>query len=167
MDIDPETPDEDIDQIIRQILHDVPSKVKDPKKDKIIFKILKRKRREPTQDEPIGEFGVDLKHPEKIADEIIEKAIKPEKSRSQKDPRQQIILRFVIVKPNGSQAIEDRIIDPSKSDKEIDNIIREILRQAPKKMKDPKDRLIFRILRRKPKIITESTEIVSKLAESK
>ncbi|KAH9530285.1 Neuroblast differentiation-associated protein, variant 4 [Dermatophagoides farinae] len=166
MDIDPQTPDEDIDQIIRDLLQDMPSKIKDPKKDKIIFKIFKRRQHEPTEDESIGEFDIDPKNPERIADEIITKTIKPEKAQSKKDPKQKIVLRFVIVKPDGSQAIEDRIVDPSASDKQVDEIVREILRQAPKKLKDPKDKLKFKVLRRKPKIKNDQQMIGSKTTAS-
>ncbi|XP_075588675.1 uncharacterized protein LOC124496507 isoform X2 [Dermatophagoides farinae] len=166
MDIDPQTPDEDIDQIIRDLLQDMPSKIKDPKKDKITFKIFKRRQHEPTEDESIGEFDIDPKNPERIADEIITKTIKPEKAQSKKDQKQKIVLRFVIVKPDGSQAIEDRIVDPSASDKQVDEIVREILRQAPKKLKDPKDKLKFKVLRRKPKIKNDQQMIGSKTTAS-
>ncbi|KAH9530282.1 Neuroblast differentiation-associated protein [Dermatophagoides farinae] len=103
------------------------------------------------EDETIGEFSIDPKQPEKIANEVMEKAIKPEKAKNDAEKQQKIVLRLIIIRPDGSEQIEDHEVDYEKSDKDIDEIVKDILRQTPKKLKDPKDRPILKILRRKSK----------------
>ena len=152
MEIDPETSDEEIEQIINELLNESPSKIEDPKKEKIIFKILRRKSpkdQEPMEDEMIDEFSIDPKQPEKLADKIMEKTIKPVTKKS-KDPRERIVIRFVIRRPDGSESIEELVIDPDMNDQDIDRIIRDILRQTPKKLRDQRDKPIIRVLKRRP-----------------
>ncbi|XP_075679669.1 uncharacterized protein LOC142644809 [Dermatophagoides pteronyssinus] len=154
MEIDPETSDEEIEQIINELLNESPSKIEDPKKEKIIFKILRRKSpkdQEPMEDEMIDEFTIDPKQPEKLADKIMEKTIKPvTKKPGTKDPRERIVIRFVIRRPDGSESIEELVIDPDMNDQDIERIIRDILRQTPKKLRDQRDKPIIRVLKRRP-----------------
>ncbi|OTF79366.1 hypothetical protein BLA29_009578, partial [Euroglyphus maynei] len=153
MEIDPKTSEKDVDRMIRELLNDAPSKIQNPKKDRIIFKIMKRtpKEQEPSEDEQIGEFDIDPKSPEKIADEIIRKATKPVTSKQSRDPRERLVFRFIIRRHDGSESIEELVIDPRMTNKDIEDIINDILRQTPGKLRDSRDKPIFLVLNRRPK----------------
>ncbi|OTF70875.1 hypothetical protein BLA29_003377, partial [Euroglyphus maynei] len=97
------------------------------------------------EDEQLEQFEIDPKSPESSIDNIVSRIL------GSKVPNRQLVIRYAIIRPDEDESIEEMVVDPQTTEDEIVEIIREILMDTPAKIKDSKDRVVFRIIHRQPR----------------
>lgn len=144
--IDQDTPDSEISDIINEILITSSNKAKNPK-SKLICSIYHRKVKDEYVDEELNEFDIDVKCPDKNLKEIVASTIDP--VTKSKNPDERLVLQIVILDPNGGESIEEIEIDPRMSRDETNDLIKEIFLTSPSKIKNAKDKVRVKFLKRK------------------
>ncbi|OTF71194.1 hypothetical protein BLA29_007852, partial [Euroglyphus maynei] len=122
---------------------------------KIMTKIFRRK---PDGKETIEEFVEDFKQTGKdIGDDIFAQQDKfrtempeliPHKQLDAKKPRK--IIRVIIQNPNGDESVEDVIVDSKTNPKDVDGILKDLLRKKLPEIKEPNSKIIAKVIDLKP-----------------
>ncbi|OTF77072.1 hypothetical protein BLA29_001709 [Euroglyphus maynei] len=143
----PKNTDKEIENIIQKLIEKSLPKAHEPDSVAIIRMIAVR----PYGDEKIiEEFLLESKKsPKENLERISPKILKPLRAtHSMRKPNK--IIRIILRKPNGDEQVDDLIVEPKTTAKDIDDLIKDSIRRKLPQIKESDAKIITKIIHLKP-----------------